>query len=95
MKGTILDFLKLAADKPQLAKDLVALAAKYDFEFDDEVNDDELDMVSGGADAMPDICKLPDPDVGGPVPIPYPKVGAEVKSSDDSDSSSSSSGDSA
>jgi hypothetical protein len=50
MKGTILDFLKLAAEKPELAKELVELAAKHDFEFTDEVSDQELDAVAGGTD---------------------------------------------
>ena len=49
LKGTILDFLRLAAEKPELAKDLVALAGKYDFQFSDEVSDEDLDGVSGGA----------------------------------------------
>jgi len=48
MKGTILDFLKLAAAKPELAQELVALAAKHDFEFTDEVRDEELEGVAGG-----------------------------------------------
>ena len=47
MKGTIFDFLKLASEKPQLASELVALAGKYDFEFSDEVSDEELDGVAG------------------------------------------------
>jgi hypothetical protein len=49
MKGTILDFLKLAGEKPELAKELVELAARHDFEFTDEVSDEELDSVAGGA----------------------------------------------
>jgi hypothetical protein len=49
MKGTILDFLKLAAEKPELAKEMVELAGKYDFQFSDEVSDEELDGVAGGA----------------------------------------------
>jgi hypothetical protein len=49
MKGTILDFLNLATDKPELAKELVALATKYDFEFtSDELSDTDLDSVAGG-----------------------------------------------
>ena len=49
MKGTILDFLKLATEKPELAKELVELATKYDFEFtSDELSDADLDSVAGG-----------------------------------------------
>ena len=48
MKGTILDFLKLASQKQELAQQLVDLAAKHNFEFSDELNDDQLDDVSGG-----------------------------------------------
>ena len=49
MKGTILDFLNLAAEKPELAKELVELATKYDFEFtSDELSDADLDSVAGG-----------------------------------------------
>jgi hypothetical protein len=52
MKGTILDFLKLAAEKPELAQELVELAAKHDFEFTDEVSDEELEKVAGGLTAI-------------------------------------------
>jgi hypothetical protein len=49
MKGTILGFLKLAAENPELAQELADLAARYDFQFaDDELRDEELDGVSGG-----------------------------------------------
>jgi hypothetical protein len=51
MKGTILDFLKLVSEKPELAKELFELAGKYDFEFsDDELTEDDLDSVAGGAE---------------------------------------------
>jgi hypothetical protein len=50
MKGTILDFLNLAAEKPELATELLELATKYDFEFsDEELSEAELDSVAGGA----------------------------------------------
>lgn len=49
MKGTILDFLELASEKPELAKKMIDLAAQYDFEFADDVSDEQLDDVVGGA----------------------------------------------
>ena len=48
MKGTILDFLKLATEKPDLTEELVELAAKHGFEFSDEVSDEDLEAVAGG-----------------------------------------------
>ena len=48
MKGTILDFLKLAAEKPEVAKELAALAAKHGIELSDELSDEALDRVAGG-----------------------------------------------
>ena len=57
MKGTILDFLDLAAEKPELAKELVELATKYDFEFSDEVCDAELEAVAGGGTAATETIR--------------------------------------
>ena len=48
MKGTIVDFLNLVAGNPDLAQDIIALAARYDFEFTDEIPLEELDHVAGG-----------------------------------------------
>jgi len=49
MKGTILDFLSLVAEKPELARKLGELAAEFDFEFvDDELSDVDLEAVAGG-----------------------------------------------
>jgi hypothetical protein len=64
MKGTILDFLKLAAEKPELAKELAKVGAKYDFEFTDEVTDEDLEAVAGGVL---------------PVPTPSPQEHEEVQ----------------
>jgi hypothetical protein len=88
MQGTMLDFLKLATEKPQLAKELVELAEKYDFQFDDEVSDDQLEGVSGGASVKVIMSSLTGgglPDgLGNPLgstpssspgPIPYPNTG--------------------
>jgi hypothetical protein len=55
MKGTILDFLKLASEKPDLAEELVELATKHGFEFSDEVSDEELEAVAGGTVASMSI----------------------------------------
>ena len=51
MKGTIFDFLKLTAEKPELARELGQLATRYDFEFalPDEVSDEQLEGVAGGS----------------------------------------------
>ena len=49
MKGTILDFLKLASENPDLAEELIELATRHGFEFSDEVSDRELETVAGGA----------------------------------------------
>ena len=48
MKGTITDFLALVTEKPELAKELAALAAKYGFEFSNELSDEDLEDVAGG-----------------------------------------------
>jgi hypothetical protein len=48
MTGTILDFLNLVVDEPDLARDLLELASRYGFEFDDELDDEELAGVVGG-----------------------------------------------
>jgi bacteriocin-like protein len=37
---------------------------------DDELDEKELDQVSGGRLRLPDVAKTPTP--GGPVPVPYP-----------------------
>lgn len=49
MKGTVPDFPSPATEKPELAQDLATLAKKYDFVFTDEISDDMLEMVAGGA----------------------------------------------
>lgn len=60
MKGTILDFLNLAAEKSELAVELLQLAAKHDFEFtDEELSEADLDSVAGGTtDEMSDEMRL-------------------------------------
>ncbi len=52
MKGTIFDFLKFTTEKPELAKELVELAARHGFEFADtgELGEDDLERVAGGSD---------------------------------------------
>ena len=58
MKGTMLDFLKLASEKPQLAEELVELACRHDFEFTwpQELSEEQLGQVAGGvvAEGKPD-----------------------------------------
>ena len=69
MKGTILDFLNLATEKEALAKELLELATKYDFEFSDEVSDADLDAVAGG---LVDITPVPLADISIPPSVVYP-----------------------
>jgi hypothetical protein len=91
VKGTILDFLKLASEKPELASELVKLARRYDFEFNDEVSDADLERVWGGVGAkvvmqsltgggLPDGLSGPPGSSGVGVPIPYPNVSGDSSS---------------
>ena len=48
MQGTLLDFLKLAYEKPRLAQELAELAARHGFEFSDAMTDEALEGVAGG-----------------------------------------------
>ena len=51
MKGTIIDFLQMAANNQALARELVELAARHGFQFDaDQLQDADLAQVSGGVD---------------------------------------------
>ena len=88
MKGTMIDLIKLANQNPELTQAIIDLAASYDFEFSDEVSDEALEGVSGGAFfaattadvgiclAFPDVCKTPF--IGVPVPIPYPNIATDT-----------------
>ena len=60
MKGTILDFLQLAAEKPELARELADLAARYGFEFTDtgELDDDDLAEVAGGTGDLSSLSQM-------------------------------------
>jgi hypothetical protein len=48
MKGTMLDFVMWAADKPEIATQMAELAARHGFELTDELSDEDLDGISGG-----------------------------------------------
>lgn len=50
VKGSLIGFLQYAAEHPDLVRDLLQLARKYDFEImpDDELGDPALDSVAGG-----------------------------------------------
>ncbi len=49
MKGSILDFLNVATEKPELAKAIAELAARFDFEFtSEELSEEQLESVAGG-----------------------------------------------
>lgn len=78
MKGTILDFLQLLVDRPDLARELEELAARYDFEFTDEVSDDDLDTVSGGALAVPQELDASAPLAEGQIAAPFIPGGTVV-----------------
>jgi len=60
MKGTLIEFIELAADNRQLAEELVVLAARYGFEFtaDDELSDKDLETVAGGRGGSSDLDLL-------------------------------------
>ena len=62
MKGTINDFLELVSAKPELSREFIQLAARHGFEFSvDELSDNELQGVVGGADmSQLDQLKLQD-----------------------------------
>ena len=62
MKGTITDFLALVSAKPELSREFIQLAARHGFEFSvDELSDNELQGVVGGADmSQLDQLKLQD-----------------------------------
>ena len=49
MKGTIIDFMHLLVQNPELARELEELAARFGFEFTDEVGDEELFDASKAA----------------------------------------------
>jgi hypothetical protein len=53
MKGTLIDFLDYLTENEELRREVVRIANKHGFEFDDQVSDVELDAVAGGADATP------------------------------------------
>ena len=77
MKGTILDFLKLTTEKPELARELLELATKYEFEFTDEVSDIELDGVAGGytfVSSFNTIITTTGQVLGGRGPLPPPPL---------------------
>ncbi len=60
MKGTVLDFMKLVAENPELARKLGELASEFDFEFtDDELIETDLEAVAGGAlDTQDDMAQM-------------------------------------
>jgi len=49
MEGTFIDFLEFLNENEDLRKDVVAIANKHGFQFNDEVSDAELEAVAGGA----------------------------------------------
>ena len=70
MKGTIIDFLNLANQNQELAKELVELAARHDFTFDDELNDEDLEKVAGGTVPFADADGCVTVSTRTPPPIP-------------------------
>ena len=53
-RGSIIDFIELAARKPELARELVDLAGRHGFEFvtPGELDEAELDAVTGGGNLL-------------------------------------------
>jgi len=90
MKGTIIDFLNLASETPELSQEIVDLAMKYGFEFTDEVSEEQLDSVAGGASSgiKVKILWTPPRPTGGSAWIP--STGDESGTSSGTASSSSS-----
>jgi hypothetical protein len=63
MKGTILEFLKLAAEKPEVARELAELAAKHGIDFS-ELTDEELEAAAGGVVDKMVFIPTPTPNMG-------------------------------
>ena len=80
MKGTGSDFFDLAAQNEELTRELVELAARYDFEFEfeseGELDDAALDAVAGGTMSM---CPIPRVMVVRPMAAPTYTGGSTVK----------------
>lgn len=55
MKGTIVDFLEQMIENEALRRDVVAVASKHGFEFTDELDDAELEGVSGGTSSLESV----------------------------------------
>jgi hypothetical protein len=108
MQGTFADLIGLALTTPELARELEALAARYDLEITvdpEALTEDELEAVAGGGSVKVTMASLtgggmPDgmvnPASSSPVPTPYPNVGPGTGDSNvttDGDGESSGGGD--
>ena len=49
MKGTMIDFLLYLDKNEKLRTEIVEVANKHGFQFDDEISDADLEAVAGGA----------------------------------------------
>ena len=66
MRGTYADFLQLASRQPQLADELRRLAARFGFQFTEDLTGLDLDRITGGLGGMP---YGPDPAGGRRAPL--------------------------
>jgi len=58
MKGNFIDFLSYLNENDELRREVITIANKHGFEFDDEVSDEELESVAGGGFTVASVGSL-------------------------------------